>query len=167
MNLAVDPRSTQGVIVGDYGGVVHVTHDGGATWSTSDLLGVDGYDGYNFTTAWAPNHTLYVGSENQAAGAVRVMKSTDGGATWSSASGPGLPDVPVIKLTPDLSDPTGRTLYAGTWIGLFRTTDGGSTWSLFGAGLPHVEVSDVYVSPDGGTVRVGTYGRGVWEVSTR
>ncbi len=163
MNLAVDPRSIDGVAVGDYGGLVHITHDGGASWSTSHLLDVPGYGGFNYTLAWAHDSVIYVGSENQAEGAVRVVRSSDGGLTWNPA-GAGLPDLPVVKLTPDLSDPSGLTVYAGTWIGVFRTTDGGASWQPFGAGLPHAYVSDLYVAPDGSLVRAGTYGRGVWEV---
>ncbi len=165
MNMAVDPGSINGVVVGGYGGLVSVTHDGGANWAVHSLVGVGGFGGFNFTLGWAPNNTIYLGSETRAAGAVRVMRSTDGGTTWSAAAGHGLPDVPVVKLAPDLSDATGRTVYAGTWIGVFRTTDGGATWSLFGAGLPHVYVSDIYVAPDGSFVRVGTYGRGVWQAT--
>jgi hypothetical protein len=167
MNLAVDPASIDGVAVGDYNGVVHVTHDGGKTWTTRSLLSVGGYDGFNVTLAWAPSGTIYVGSENTAAGAVRVMRSNDGGSTWFAAADAGLPDLPIEKLAPDLSDPTGRTLYAGTWVGVFRSRDGGATWTLFGAGLPHVVVSDLSVSQDGSVVRAATFGRGAWEARLR
>ena len=164
-NLAVDPASPDGVVVGGYGGVVYVTRDGGASWHPHSLLGLDGFGGFISAVAWAPGATLYVGSENLAPGAVRLMRSTDDGQTWSAAAAVGLPDLPIVALTPDPSDPTGRTVYAGTWIGVFRTTDGGQSWSLFGAGLPHDYVSQIYVAPDGSFVRVSTYGRGIWEAA--
>ena len=166
-NLAVDPASAAGVAIGSVGGVVRITHDGGATWIAPSLLGLDGYGGFNSAVAWAPGGALYVGSENLAPGAVRLMRSTDDGQTWSAAASIGLPDAPIVALTPDASDSTGRTVFAGTWIGVFRTTDGGQTWSLFGAGLPHVLVSQIYVAPDGSFIRVATYGRGIWEAALR
>ncbi len=77
----------------------------------------------------------------------------------------GLPDVPISRIIVDPRDASGNTVYAATWIGVYRTTDGGANWSLFGAGLPRVEVSDLYIAPDGSFLRAATYGRGVWEVT--
>ena len=55
------------------------------------------------------------------------------------------------------------TLYAATFLGVYRSTDAGATWSRFGTGLPQVEVHDLYMPPDGSFLRIATYGRGVWE----
>lgn len=93
---------------------------------------------------------------------MRVLKSTDGGASWANASA-GLPAVPISKLLVSPRDPAGNTLYAGTWIGVYETTNGGTSWHLYGQGLPMVTVSDLYMPPDGSYLRVSTYGRGVWE----
>ena len=57
-----------------------------------------------------------------------------------------------------------NTLYAGTDFGLYRSTDAGANWARYGSGLPMVAVLDLYVAPDGSFLRVGTYGRGVWEI---
>ena len=92
----------------------------------------------------------------------RVLKSLDGGTTWSNASA-GLPPVPVTKLIVSPRDPSGNTVYAGTWLGVYETTDGGASWHLYGCGLPIVNVSDLYMPTDGSYLRVSTYGRGVWE----
>jgi len=65
-------------------------------------------------------------------------------------------------------DPRNKdTVYVGTFLGLYRSTDAGATFSRFGFGLPMVEVSDIYMPPDGSFIRVSTYGRGVWEISTK
>ncbi len=110
---------------------------------------------------------MYVGNEAAVGTTLRVIKSTDGGNTWAHANGTGtnvLPAVPINKLLVSSRDPSGSTVYAATWIGVYETTDGGATWHLFGTGLPTVNVSDLYMPPDGSYLRVSTYGRGVWEM---
>jgi len=65
--------------------------------------------------------TLYAGS--MSAG---VVRSADGGQTWTPASS-GLTSTRVLALA---TDPTSmQTLYAGTDAGLFKTTDGGAAWA--------------------------------------
>jgi hypothetical protein len=107
---------------------------------------------------------MYVVSESPIPGSVRVLKSIDNGATWVAAAN-GLPDVPIGDVREDPRDPSGQSLYVATGLGVYRTSDGGTTWSLFGAGLPTVRTSGLWVSADGRTVRVATYGRGAWEIS--
>ena len=70
----------------------------------------------------------------------------------------------VNRIIVDPRTPNGDIVYAANWIGVYRTTDGGATWSRFGAGLPNVYVSDLYIAPDASFLRVSTYGRGVWEI---
>lgn len=55
-----------------------------------------------------------------------VVKSSDGGVTWSAA---GLPTETVWNLAVDSG-----TLYAGTDAGLFRTSDAGASWQPVGHG---------------------------------
>ncbi len=123
-----------------------------------------GYGGFNTSPAWANNATIYLSSENPNFNAKRLVKSTNGGATWSLAQN-GLPDVPINRIIVDPRDASGNIVYAATWIGVYRTTDGGANWSLFGAGLPQVEVSDLYMPSDGSFLRISTYGRGIWEIT--
>jgi len=159
-------------VVGN-GGNLWFTTDGGATFQNRALIAVaPGWPGFNSTLAYADNKTMYVGNEAPvgflnapAPGTVprRVIKSTDGGATWANA-GNGLPNVPVSKLLVSTRDATGKTVYAATWIGVYATTNGGATWTLFGQGLPIVNVSDLYMPTDGSYLRVSTFGRGVWEM---
>jgi photosystem II stability/assembly factor-like uncharacterized protein len=147
------------------GGNAWLTADGGATWANRLLTAlVPGWPGFNATLAYANNQTMYVGNEAAVGGSVqRVIKSTDGGNTWATA-GTGLPNVPTTKLLVSPRDPSGKTVYAATWIGVYETTDGGASWHLYGSGLPIVNVSDLYMPPDGSYLRVSTYGRGVWEI---
>ncbi|HLW52992.1 MAG TPA: hypothetical protein VKW06_09115 [Candidatus Angelobacter sp.] len=142
-------------------GFVVVTHNGGASWMQTGLIGaIPGWQGFNSNVEWADNTTLYISSESPVSGA-RVAKSIDGGVTFANSS-TGLPDVPVIRLT--VSPVDKNTVFAGTFLGVYRTTDGGAHWSRFGAGLPFVEVDDIYIAPDASFMRIASFGRGVWEI---
>ena len=144
------------------GGWVVVTHDGGATWHQTPLIGtVPNWQGFNSNVEWADDSTLYLASESPVSGG-RIAKSTDGGLTFSRADN-GIPDVPVNRVLVSKVDP--NTVYAATFLGVYRSTDGGANWTRFGAGLPFVEVRDLYMPPDGSFLRVSTFGRGVWEVT--
>lgn len=145
------------------GGWFYSTIDGGETWSSRSLItAAPPWPGFNATLAYASNTVLYVGNEAPIGTAMRVLKSVDGGVTWSNASA-GLPAVPTTKLIVSPRDSSGKTVYAGTWLGVYETTDGGVSWHLYGKGLPVVVVSDLYMPTDGSYLRVSTYGRGVWE----
>jgi len=96
----------------------------------------------------------------------RIFKTTDDGASWTPIApvSSGMPNVPVNIVRFDPNDPTDRTIWAGTDIGVYRTTDGGATWSRYGFGLPMVRVTDMSFAKNGSLVRIATYGRGMWEV---
>ena len=165
--MGVSPEDTNHFAIAALGGFLVQSSNGGATYVERSLIAsAPGYAGFNSTVAYANNNVIYVGSENPNFGQIRLLKSTDGGATWSAKQN-GLPDVPVDKVVVDPSDATGNTVYAGTWIGVYGTTNGGTSWSIVGAGLPRVQVQDLRISPDGSQLRAGTYGRGAWELQLR
>jgi photosystem II stability/assembly factor-like uncharacterized protein len=164
-SVAVSPIDLNHVAAVSPGGRILITSDGGAHWALRSTL-VQGYLGFNSSIAWANNSVLYVSSENPTSQSVRVVKSTDGGVTWNAASN-GLPDVPIQRLLAAPDDLSGNTVYAATWLGVYRTTNGGISWSQFGAGLPTVEVSDLYMPANGSFLRASTYGRGVWDLQLR
>jgi photosystem II stability/assembly factor-like uncharacterized protein len=164
-SVAVSPVDLSHVAAVSTGGRILLTNDGGASWSLRSTL-VPGHSGFNSSIAWANNSVLYVASENPTGQTVWVVKSTDGGASWYAASN-GLPNVPIQKLLAAPNDLSGNTVYAATWLGVYRTTNGGISWTQFGAGLPTVEVSDLYMPADGSFLRASTYGRGVWDLQLR
>ena len=168
--IGVSPLDLNHIAAAGNAGYLMITTNGGASWAEV-YLGVTGTDGqnigwtsYNANVAWASNTLLYVCSESTTVGSAHVAKSSNGGSTWVRADS-GLPDVPVTKLVVDPGDATGNTVYAATWLGVYRTTNGAVTWTLFGTGLPQGRVSDLYVAPDSSFIRAATWGRGVWELS--
>ncbi len=162
--IGVSPVDLNHLGVAASGGYVELTSNGGASWTGVPLnSAVTGYASYNESVTWVDNQTIFATSVAPAAGAVRVVKSVDGGVTWAR-SDTGLPDVQVERILVDPRDATKNSFFAATFAGVYRSVDGGASWSPFGTGLPSAPVSDLYLPPDGSFVRVATYGRGFWEI---
>jgi hypothetical protein len=171
-DLGVSPADLNRIAIGAAGGFVDVTTDGGATWTDINLIAaVPGYQGFVTNVTWQDNQNLWITSVAQAPGSVRVIKASiaSPAANWSTAvfaaKQNGLPDLPVTRIYLDPRDPSRNTIYAATHVGIYSTRDGGTNWAPYGNGLPTVRVNDIYMPPDGGLLRIATYGRGVWELS--
>jgi hypothetical protein len=143
---------------------VAISLDGGHNFTIRSLAGVPGFGSFATAVAWARPGEIYLSTENPNPAAAHLVRSIDGGITWTRVDvANGLPPVPVSKLLVSHRDATRKTIYAGTWLGVYESTDAGATWHLFGKGLPLVMVSDLYMPADGSFLRAGTYGRGVWD----
>ncbi len=98
----------------------------------------------------------------------RIFQTTNRGSTWTPINGFGgaspLPDVPINAVKYDPADLTNQTIYVGTDLGVYRTIDGGTTWQRYGTGLPLVKVTELFVGRTGQIIRIGTFGRGGWEI---
>ena len=96
-------------------------------------------------------------------GEVHIIKSIDGGASWSIATGSGdtaLPDAPVYDLQIDPT--TDSTLYAATEVGVFVSKDGGASWELPQDGPANVCVEKLFWM--GSTLVAATHGRGLFAI---
>lgn len=143
---------------------VAVSLDGGQNFTVRSLTGVPGFGSFTAAIVWARPNEIYLSTENPNPAQAHLVKSTDGGVTWTRADvANGLPAVPISKLLVSPRDATRKTIYAGTWIGVYESTDAGATWHLFGNGMPLVMVSDLYMPADGSFLRAASYGRGVWD----
>jgi hypothetical protein len=60
--------------------------------------------------------------------------------TFVACTATGLPDTPVQRIIVD-----GTTIYAATWVGVYRATDDCATFACFGTNLPNVQVKDLYL----------------------
>ncbi len=113
--------------------------------------------------------TVYAGLAGRSRGTAPdtgfVFRTRDGGVTWNPVS-TGLVDsvgvaVGVNALEIDTGAPA--TVFAATDVGVFRSTDSGDHWAPFNEGLPNVLMRDLAFSPALRTLRVGAWGRGVYE----
>ncbi len=93
----------------------------------------------------------------------RVLKSTNGGSSWTSLSGD-LPDMPLYQITIDPIDP--NRLYVGSELGLWTTyLDGGIIeWSRYHYGVAFNRVVDLEWH-ESDTLYVATHGRGTYRAT--
>jgi len=164
-NIVASPLTPNHVAVALNGGRVGITTNG-TSWTTiaASAFPNNGsfMNGVAFDTA--DPQILYASSVAFSATNSHLWKSINGGAAWTAVDvSNGFPfGVPVHMVKVDPLDH--NTVYAGTDLGLYRSTDGGASWARFGSGLPLVSVRDIYLAPDGTFMRIGTHGRGVWEM---
>ena len=170
-NMGFSPTNLSRLAIGAAGGFLDISTNGGATWTDIDLITtVPGYQGFVTNVSWQDDQNLWVTAVAQPAGALRVLKGSiaNPGDPWSTATWTpmqnGLPDLPITRIYFDPRDASRATIYAATHVGIYRTTDGGANWAPYGNGLPTVRVNDIYMPPDGGFIRIATYGRGIWEL---
>jgi photosystem II stability/assembly factor-like uncharacterized protein/PKD repeat protein len=117
-------------------GGVWKTIDGGSSWApltdTLPTLGASCIIVHPSST-----NTIYVGTGDRDAGdapGIGVIKSTDGGATWSIInSGMGNKTVGDMLMHPSNSN----IMIAATSGGIYRTTNGGSTWTKTSGSSSH------------------------------
>ncbi len=157
---------TEGVLyAGTDDGQVHVSRDGGASWT--EVSGrVPGFP----TDTWingleasrvAPGR-IYLTANNYRNDdfANYLYVSEDYGQNWSSITS----DLPADRVLRTLrEDPRNpELLYLGTEFGLFLSMDRGGSWVEFRSGLPTQPVNDVVVHPRDNDLILGTHGRGIW-----
>jgi regulation of enolase protein 1 (concanavalin A-like superfamily) len=98
-------------------------------------------------------------------GPANILKTTDGGASWTAASGSGttgLPEVPVNDVEIDSANT--NTIYAATEVGVFMSLDAGAHWELPQDGPANVCVDELFWM--GSTLVAATHGRGMFAVET-
>jgi photosystem II stability/assembly factor-like uncharacterized protein len=124
------------------GGTVYVSEDGGESWT---WIGPPGRNGDMRDIAVDPWDTDVLYLPRRAHG---IVKSTDGGATWTPIN-QGLLNVSISLLdVPDV--PGSGTVYATgvSGEGLFKTTDRGANWTnVSGGGITHPWADELVVNP--------------------
>ena len=162
--IAESPLDPDVLYTGSDDGRVHVTRDGGISWT--DLTPkLDGLPARTYVTRIVASHgaagTVYAAFDGHRADdfAPYVFVSGDFGEEWRPIVS-GLPQTSVNALTqhPRNAD----LLFLGNEVGVYASVDGGDGWVDIGNELPTVPVDDIEVHPRENDLVIGTHGRGVW-----
>lgn len=165
--IAESPVRAGVIWTGSNDGLVHVTQDGGASW-TNVTGNLPKLSPWGKVSNIEPSHfdagTAYLAMdlhELDDFGAY-IYKTTDYGKTWKRISN-GFPRSVLSFVHMVAEDPVRRgLLFAGTENGLYVTLDDGGHWLPLQTNLPHAPVSWITVQPHFHDLVVATYGRGFW-----
>jgi hypothetical protein len=141
--------------------MLYITHDAGESWDNElVLLGAGTAEITTITVDPDDPNELWVTLSGYVNGK-KVYHSTDAGITFSNATF-NLPNIPVNAAVIDKQS-TNHDLYIGTDVGVFLLDESTQSWIYYGAGLPNTMVSDLEIQYNTRKLRIGTFGRGVWE----
>ena len=158
------PRAKGLIWVGANDGPIHVTRDGGKTWSEVTPSGLPG-GGRVQTVEPSPHQAnkAYVAVYRYLLGDWQpyIYRTNDYGKSWRrlTTGRNGIPaDAPtrVVREDPDREG----MLYAGTEFGMFISFDDGESWQSFQLNLPATPVSDIKVYRQ--DLVLSTMGRSFW-----
>ena len=167
-SIGISPQNDNVRIIGLTNGSVFATTTGSTT--LTDITGPIPATKYVARAVIDPNNAdvayVTISGFGLLAGQ-HIWKTTNlsnAAPTWT-ASGVGIPDVPVSAFAIDPNDTS--KLYAGTDIGVYRSVDGGASWMPFSNGLPRVAVFDMAIHKTRRILRIATHGRGIFEMDLR
>lgn len=167
--IAVATGNSNLVLMAGFSGSSRIHRTTTATTDTSaSAWSSTAVSGYVSALAFAPSDANIAYASISTFGAVHVLKSIDGGATWSAAAGSGggaLPDVPALGIVVHPNDP--NRVWVGTDIGVFVTQDGGANWAAEITSFPNVSTEWLQIIGTGNSAQLFafTHGRGAFRLS--
>ena len=160
--IAPSHHDAEVIWAGSDDGLVHITRDGGGTWT--DVTPPDALDFTRINTIEAsPSEPgrAYVAGIRYLVDDDRspyIWKTTDYGQTWTKIVN-GIPGDDFIRAVRE--DPARPgLLYAASERTVYVTWDDGANWQSLGLNLPVTQVSDLVVEEN--DIVIATHGRGFW-----
>jgi photosystem II stability/assembly factor-like uncharacterized protein len=165
--IGESPIDAKVLWAGTNDGLVHLTRDGGTTWSNvsgniPNLLNWGTISNiepsrYDVGTAYLTVDGHQVNNRDS-----WVYKTNDFGKTWKLIT-TGIPKSPLSYAHVVREDPVRRgLLYLGTENGLYVSFNDGASWQSLQNNLPHAPVYWIVIQPQMSDLVVATYGRGFW-----
>ena len=165
VQVVESPKQAGVIYAGSDDGIVHMTKDGGKSWTNLSSkfpnMPKNAYVSGLIASAHDAN-TVYVSFDNHTNDDYNnyVYASVDGGNNFRSIS-EGLPKGQVVMtVAEDPKNPA--VLYAGTEFGLFVSTDRGGSWTRIRSGLPTVPIHEIVFHPRDNDMILATHGRSLW-----
>lgn len=162
--LAESPLDENILFAGTDDGLIYSTINGGKNWEKYDnIKGLPAQTYINQVIASAHNKSVaYAAINHHRYGDFKpyLIKTIDGGKTWTSIAG-NLPERGTVYcLAEDFKDPD--LIFAGTEFGVFVTIDGGKNWIQLKGGLPTIAVRDMEIQQRDEDLVLATFGRGFY-----
>ena len=164
--IAASPVRAGVIWVGTDDGNVHVTEDGGETW-TSVGGNVRGVPDYSSIPHIEPSphdasgaHIVY-DNHRRSDLTTYVYRVEDYGMRWTSLGDETLRGH-AYSIRQDPVDPD--LLFLGTGFGLYVTLDGGENWFKWTMGVPTSSVRDIAIQARESDLVVATHGRGIFVI---
>ncbi len=166
--VAVAPsRLAEGTIwVGTDDGRIHVTRDGGATWTRVDER-VRGVPAGTWVPMIHPSPhdagTAHVVFDDHRRSNMNtyVYRAQEYGRRWQDLGSDELSGY-ALSVLQDPVDP--GLLFLGTEFGLYFSTDSGGEWTKFTAGVPTASVMDMAIQAREADLVLGTHGRAAFVI---
>jgi photosystem II stability/assembly factor-like uncharacterized protein len=154
-------RTVDVIWTGSDDGLVHVTRNGGATWTNVTPKEMPDFGRVSQIDASAFNSgAAYVSVRRPLLNdfAPYIFKTADYGRTWTKIVN-GLRADDYVHAVRE--DPTRQgMLYAATQHGVYISYDDGANWQSLSLNMPDVPVADIIV--EGNELVIATHGRGFW-----
>ena len=161
--LAISALDGNVIWAGSADGLVHVTTDGGANWSTVTPPALPQWaEITSIEASHADKGTAYLTASRYMWDDFHpyVYQTTDYGKTWSAIT-TGIPDDQyVFTVRADPND--ANLLFATTKSTVYVSFDGAAHWQPLSLNLPNVQVRDIAIDTREGEIVVATHGRSFW-----
>ncbi len=162
--IAESPLDENILYAGTDDGLIHVTTDGGKTWTKIDNIpGVPARTYVNQIVASSKNKNIaYAAFNHHRYGDFKpyLFRTTDAGKTWSAIQN----NLPVRGTVYCIAEDNINTdlLFAGTEFGVYFSIDGGAKWTQLKGGLPTITVKDMQIQKRESDLVIATFGRGYY-----
>jgi photosystem II stability/assembly factor-like uncharacterized protein len=165
--IAESPVEPGIIWAGTNDGLLHITRDGGATW-TNVTENLPGLPAWVAVRSIAPSRydpaTAYVAIDGHQVN-VRdpyIYRTRNYGERWEKITD-GVPPSMLSYTKVIVEDPVRQgLLYVGTENAIYVSFDDGDHWQPLQNNLPHAPVSGIVIQEHFNDLVVGTYGRGFW-----
>lgn len=159
--IAPSPLDINTIWAGTDDGLIHVTRDGGTTWTNVtppqltpwakvSLMEASHFDVH---TAYAAINTFRLDDLRP-----HIYRTRDGGRSWTPITS-GIPEGGIVNAVRE--DPQRRgLLFAGTEQAVYVSFDDGNMWRSLRLNMPATSIRDLVIKDD--DLVIGTHGRSFW-----
>jgi photosystem II stability/assembly factor-like uncharacterized protein len=159
--VAPSPLDANRIWCGTDDGLIHLTTDGGKTWTNVTPASVSAWQKislieaghFDSNTAYAAVNTMRIDDLRP-----HIFATHDGGKTWIEITN-GIPVGQIVNAVREDPERKGL-LFAGAEKGVYVSFDDGANWESLRLNLPASSVRDLMIKHD--DLIVATHGRGFW-----